>query len=105
MKENVSSNRRDSGAVIEASNKADRIRTLYAAGLSVKDIAATVGCSTSYVRTAARQRIDGCASAADRKYWTSPRGRDVKREKMRRYWQRRRARMTAPAPAQNTTGA
>ena len=52
--------------------KADRIRSLYAAGMSVRDIADAVGCSTEYVRVSARQRKDGKASVADLNYVPVP---------------------------------
>lgn len=48
--------------------KADRIRTLYAAGKSVREICETVGCGDSYVRVAARQRKNGKQSECDRAY-------------------------------------
>lgn len=48
--------------------KADQIRTLYAAGKSVKEICQIVGCSDSYVRTAARQRVGGRMSKHDAAY-------------------------------------
>lgn len=47
---------------------ADRIRTLYAAGKCVAEIAAIIGCSTSYVRVCARQRTGGHSSRSDTNY-------------------------------------
>lgn len=47
--------------------KAERIRTLYAAGKSIREIADIIGCSDSYVRVAARQRTNG-SSKHDRAY-------------------------------------
>lgn len=56
-------------------NKSERIRDLYQQGLSVADIAKKIGCSTAYVRVAARQRVSadgkqGQRSKADKRYWT-----------------------------------
>lgn len=58
----------------DAVTKAQHIRTLYATGMSTRDIADIVGCSDSYVRVAARQRVSGL-SKADRQYWASPMGK------------------------------
>lgn len=55
-------------------SKAERIRRLYAAGKSDQEIAEIVGCGRAYVRTAARQRVDGRRSANDRRYDRSPAG-------------------------------
>jgi hypothetical protein len=50
-------------------SKAARIRELYALGMPNRDIAAQVGCSTEYVRVAARQRVlAGGRSEADQRY-------------------------------------
>jgi hypothetical protein len=49
--------------------KAERIRKLYADGfLSVKEIAALVGCRPEYVRVSARQRAGGRRSTSDQNY-------------------------------------
>jgi len=45
--------------------KADRIRTLYAAGKDSKEIAELVGCHPDYVRVAARQRVGGKSRPCD----------------------------------------
>ena len=52
-------------------SKAQKIRDLYAQGLSTAQIAKRVGCSDSYVRVCARQRVNGKASDHDRAYWRS----------------------------------
>lgn len=44
--------------------KAERIRELYAKGLSTRQIADRVGCDTAYVRVVARQRVGGDRKAA-----------------------------------------
>ena len=49
--------------------KADRIRTLYKLGWSVKEIAREVGCRDGYVRVCARQRADGSMSVTDKRYF------------------------------------
>lgn len=48
--------------------KAERIRELYAKGLSTREIADTVGCLTSYVRVCARQRAESGTSKIDARY-------------------------------------
>lgn len=49
--------------------KADRIRKLYATGkYTTRQIADIVGCGVPYVRTAARQRVDGHESKSDLAY-------------------------------------
>lgn len=56
--------------------KADRIRALYAAGKSTREIADIIGCKTSYVRVVARQRRGGL-SEHDIKYL--PRKNEIRR--------------------------
>lgn len=48
-------------------NKAEKIRELYAQGLSTREIAGIVGCRTEYVRVVARQRVNG-SSHIERRY-------------------------------------
>jgi DNA invertase Pin-like site-specific DNA recombinase len=51
-------------------SKAERIRKLFAKGKSTTEIAKIVGCTTTYARVCARQRING-QSVWDKAYNTS----------------------------------
>jgi transposase len=65
--------------------KADRIRALYAEGLSTSEIAEIVGCGTPYVRVCARQRKNGGYSEIDRRYAASDLGRLTRRRREERW--------------------
>ncbi len=49
-------------------SKAQRIRELYAKGMSTREIADRVGCRSEYVRVVARQRGENGMSEADKRY-------------------------------------
>lgn len=66
--------------------KASKIRSLYYAGLSIKDIAAEVGCRPEYVRVVARQRMGGGVSHVDRRYERSSLGRETRKAAKKRIW-------------------
>lgn len=74
-------------------SKAQKIRELYAKGLTTAQIAKRVGCLDSYVRVCARQRVDGKPSEHDRNFWRS-KGCESQYE-YRLYYRKRRAKAAA----------
>jgi hypothetical protein len=61
--------------------KADRIRALYAEGLSTSEIAEEVECLPEYVRVVARQRKNSGTSEIDRRYLRSTLGQATVRKR------------------------